>query len=81
MQSLNVREWYMAEYPTDQFGEKIKKGVTFSDVFNALLSGKCVYKLLLGKDVDSVIRERVFTKLAELKNVEYYAIYDLWLNA
>lgn len=81
MQSLNVREWYMAEYPTDQLGQMLKKGVTFADVFNALMSGKNVYKLLLGKHGDSVIRERVFTKLAELKNVEYYAIYDLWLNA
>lgn len=81
MQSLNVREWYMAEYPTDELGEMIKKGVTFFDVMGALLTGKCVYELLLGEYGDSLVRERVFGKLAELQNVEYSVIYDLWLKA
>ena len=81
MQSLNVREWYMTEYPTDELGEMINKDVTFFDVMGALLTGKCVYELLLGEYGDSLVRERVFAKLSELQKVKYSVIYDLWLKA
>ena len=81
MKSLKVREWYMAQYPSDEMGEMILKNVTFFDVMGALLVGKCVYEVMMGVYGDSIVRERVFAKLAELHKVEYDVIYDLWLKA
>ena len=54
MQNLNVRDWYMIEFPTDEVGERIKKDVTFFDVMGALLTGKCVYETMMGNYGDSI---------------------------
>ena len=64
----------MAEFPTDEVGERIKKDVTFFDVMGALLTGKCVYETMMGNYGDSIVRERVFDKMAKLHNVDYDVI-------
>lgn len=72
-----VRDWYIKEYPTDELGQEISADITFQDVFDCLDRYQDVYSCL---DVyDSVVRERVFTKLAELIDTDYDYIYDQWM--
>ena len=74
----NVRDWYVKEFPTDSLGSAIREGVTFLDVAAALNTGRKVYGVLgVG---DSVVRERVFSKLAEIFSVPYEKIYEIWLK-
>ena len=73
-----IRKWYIATYPTDELGQEIDANITFGQLVNNMRIGKDVYKMLgVG---DSIIRERVFEALAEVKNTTYDAIYNLWLN-
>ena len=51
---------------------------TFEDLFNTLKNKIDVYSLFgVG---DSVIRERLFERLAEIEGVKYSYIYDLWMQ-
>lgn len=72
-----VKEWYIKEYSTDDLGREINEEITFYDIFYALDRYKDIYEIL-GVE-DSVIRERVFQKLADIMKVEYNYIYEQWL--
>ena len=78
-ENTKVKEWYMTEYPDDELGEEINKDITFNDLFVVLDTYKSVYDAL--NVWDSIIRERTFSKLAEVMNVDYGYIYDQWLKA
>jgi hypothetical protein len=59
-------------------GTEIYSENTFSDLYTVLIMGLDVYSLIgVG---DSIIRERLFAELADIKNVPYSEIYELWLN-
>lgn len=76
--NIKIKDWYVKEYATDELGENINENITFEDLFNTLDNYGDVYKLLgVG---DSVIRERVFEKLAEIMEVDYDYIYEQWLK-
>lgn len=77
---LNVKEWYRGEYSTDDLVEKIKDTVTFEDVFEALDNYEDIYEVI-GNGIDSIVRERIFNKLATLMEVDYDYIYDQWLKS
>ena len=73
---MNVKDWYKKEFPTDTMGERIANDVTFDDVFKAIQHGKDVYSVIgVG---DSVIRERVFKKLAQVEHISEDVLYDWW---
>ena len=74
-----IKEWYIKEYPTDELGMEINNDITFDDLFVVLDTYKDVYKAL--NVLDSLIRERVFCKLAEIMNVDYDYIYSQWLKS
>ncbi len=76
---LNVKEWYRGEYPTDDLVEEIKDTVTFEDVFEALDNYRDIYNEI--GTTDSLVRERIFNKLATLMEVDYDYIYDQWLKS
>jgi hypothetical protein len=78
-ENTKIKEWYMTEYPDDELGEEMNKDVTFYDLFVVLDTYKSVYDTL--NVWDSIIRERVFSKLAEIMNVDYDYIYEQWLRA
>ena len=78
-ENTKIKEWYMTEYPDDELGEEMNKDVTFHDLFVVLDTYKSVYDTL--NVWDSIIRERVFSKLAEIMNVDYDYIYEQWLRA
>lgn len=77
---LNVKEWYRGEYSTDDLVEEIKDTVTFKDVFEALDNYEDIYEVI-GNGIDSIVRERIFNKLATLMEVDYDYIYDQWLKS
>lgn len=76
---LNVKEWYKGEYPTDNLGDRIKEDTTFYDIFYALDNYKDIYDII--GVTDSLVRERIFEKLATLMEVDYDYIYDQWLKS
>ena len=72
-----IKNWYLKNFSGDDLGEYIKENITFAGLFDCLDNYKCVYEFL-GVD-DSIIRERVFEKLADIMDVEYEYIYNQWL--
>lgn len=71
-----IKDWYIKAFPTDDMGEGICG--TFKGFLQTLIQGEDIYDYI---DVgDSVIRERIFSKLAEMLDVDYDDIYYLWLN-
>jgi len=75
---LNIHKWYTQTYPDDELGDEINDLRSFGDLYDALLSLEDPYKIIgVG---DSVIRERIFQKLAEELGVDYSQVYDLWLK-
>ena len=74
----NIKNWYMAAFPSDDLGAEINENATFNDIIHALLAHKDVYTVFgVG---DSLVRERIFEELAGLLNVDYDVIYDSWLE-
>ena len=73
-----IKEWYQATYPedTDMF-PALHPTATFQDLFYRLDTHKDVYPLCAD---DSIVRERTFTRLAELMEVEYGYVYTQWLQ-
>lgn len=79
MENQKIRDWYLQAYSDDDMGSELKRGITFYDLFVALEERKDVYDFLGA--YDSIIRERIFKKLAEIMKVDYNYIYDQWLGA
>jgi hypothetical protein len=75
---MNIREFYVKNYPTDDMGKGINPKATFAGLLNQLIIGGDVYDYL--SVYDSIIRERLFEGLAEELNVKYEYVYNLWLN-
>ena len=76
-----IKEWYLKEYSSDSLGNQLLDSTTFYDLFYALDRKKDIYTTLFGNEElgDSLIRERVFEKLAEIMGVDYNYIYEQWL--
>ena len=74
----SVKEWYLNSFEVDNLGNEISEGITFGDVMRCLEEHNDFYDCIgVG---DSVIRERVFEKLAEILNVEPLTVYYQWLK-
>lgn len=77
--NLLVKPWYQVQFPTDDLGDYINEKLTFNSVMSALKKRQEIYDVLgVG---DSIVRERVFSKLAEIAGVTYSQIYELWLES
>lgn len=73
-----VKPWYMREFPTDDLGAEIRDGLTFRDIADGLLAFEDVYGIFgVG---DSIVRERIFSELAEILGVDYEIIYLTWIS-
>jgi hypothetical protein len=75
---MNVREFYVKNYPSDDMGDGINPQATFDGLVHALSNCQDVYEYLYV--YDSIIRERLFEKLSEILNCEYEVIYQRWLS-
>jgi hypothetical protein len=70
---VKIKDWYMKNYPTDDLGEELNDEVTFEDMWNEDYEKYNIYQVMgVG---DSVIRERLFEHLAEIKGVSYDVVY------
>ena len=75
---MNIKEFYLNEYPTDELGSELKENITFSGLLNNLFTENNIYDYIgVG---DSIIRERLFSQLSIQLNKEYDYVYNLWLN-
>ena len=80
-ENSKIKEWYLKEYSTDSVGNDLLDNITFYDLFYALDRRKDIYMTLFGSEElgDSLVRERIFGKLAEIMGVDYNYIYEQWL--
>lgn len=76
--TLTVKEWYEEVFPNDYCSQSLDETTTFADVDDALNNHQDIYEVL-GIE-DSIIRERIFAKLAEIKSVDYDEVYNKWLE-
>jgi len=76
---MNLKEFYMKNYPTDELGVEINENTTFVGLLHALYEGNDVYDYF-GVD-DSIVRERLFEGLSKEINTSYDYIYYMWLNS
>jgi hypothetical protein len=75
----NIREYYLEAFPSDELGTEINPKATFEGLEKVLNNYEDVYEYIgVG---DSIVRERVFDKLAEILGVEYDVIYSQWILA
>ena len=80
LRATNVREWYMSNYPTDDLGPKIRADISMWDVVGLLNAGlgHRIYDFLhVG---DSIVRERIFGRIAKLVGCDYDDVYYTWLR-
>ena len=75
---MNIREFYVKNYPSDDMGADINPNATFDGLAQALSNCQDVYNYLYV--YDSIIRERCFEKLSLILNCEYEVIYQRWLS-
>ena len=70
---VKIKDWYMKNYPTDDLGKELNDEVTFEDMWNEDYKKYDIYQVMgVG---DSLIRERLFEHLAEIKGVSYDVVY------
>ena len=74
-----IKNYYLNEYPDDDLGADINPRADFDGLLMVLNEGDDVYEYL--GVTDSLVRERVFQKLADLMGVDYNQIYDMWLSS
>ena len=73
-----IRAWYEKAFPSDELAGEIRD-ITFYDFLDRLNHEEDPYELLgVG---DSIVRERVFDRAAELLQVDYDVIYLKWLRS
>jgi hypothetical protein len=75
---MKIREFYLETYPMDELGLELNETPTFPGLLNQLIIDGDIYQYIGVSD--SLVRERLFEKLAENLNVGYDYIYNLWLN-
>jgi len=71
----NLKSWYTFNFSSDELGNEINPKATFEGLkknLSKVYPYLCVY--------DSIIRERLFSELANRLNVDYSVIYNEWLN-
>jgi len=73
---MNIKKWYLDNFNDNQ-GININANADFTEMDYYEI--RHIYEYL-GDEIDSVIRERVFEKLASLLGIPYSDIYDIWLG-
>ena len=79
--NVDIRTWYINEYPDDELVSEILDGLLFGDLWDGLLlggGGFDVYSFLGVYESD--IRERVFEGLCVFMGVDYDVVYNMWLG-
>ena len=75
---MNIKQFYIENYPTDELGIEIKENVIFTGLLDVLHNTGDVYEYV--GVWDSIVRERLFEKLSEILETSYDYVYELWLK-
>lgn len=78
MEKEKLRDFYVREYPTDELGPEINPDADFEGLFETLDHYRDVYEYI-GVE-DSIVRERLFSRLAKVMDCDYGYVYDQWLQ-
>ena len=73
-----LQEWYLKKYPSDELGQELTDNITSVEAWIAMRCHQDIYEVL-GIE-DSIVRERIFEKMARDLHLKYDDIYDLWLH-
>ena len=74
--SASIKKWYVKAYPTDDLGPELHG--SFAGALETMAKGGDLYEYM--SVTDSLVRERLFTHLFEMLDLDYEHIYQLWLN-
>jgi hypothetical protein len=77
--TMTIKEFYTTNYPDDKLGLEINKTNSLAGLWNELLAGGDLYEYIGVKN--SVIRERLFKKLADDIGESYDYVYNLWITS
>ena len=72
-----IKNYYLANFPTDELGLEINEDATFEGLFETLDRYRDVYDYI--GVMDSIVRERIFERLCEIMECEYDVVYDQWM--
>ena len=75
---MNIKEFYLKNYPTDEMGEDINENANFTGLITQIFGGFDIYEYV--GVYDSLVRERLFQELANQLNKPYEYVYQLWLK-
>jgi hypothetical protein len=75
---MNIKQFYLKKYPTDELGVEISENANFTGLLNELFTSNDVYEYI--NVYDSLVRERLFTELSAILNCSYDYVYNLWLK-
>ena len=75
---MNIKEYYVKEYPTDELGVELKDDVTFLGLLDTLYTKGDIYEYI--GVADSLVRERLFHEISQILNKPYEYVYLLWLK-
>jgi hypothetical protein len=75
---MTIKNYYTQTFFTDELGNEINSKATFEGLFYELDNYQDVYEYI--GVYDSIVRERIFQKLADIMGVNYEYIYLQWLN-
>lgn len=68
-------------FPEDtEIAQDIRPNATFWGCLRCLDDYGDIYLYLMGNNGDSIVRERVFAKLADIMGEDYGYIYDQWMK-
>jgi hypothetical protein len=70
----NIKKYYTNKFPTDELGLEINPQATFLGLIGNIGD---VYEYI--GVVDSLVRERLFERIAEIMECSYDEVYSLWL--
>ncbi len=72
----NIKEYYTTTFPTDELGAELNESADFQGLYAVLCMQHDVYDYI---DVaDSLVRERLFERLAEMYGLSYDDVYNQW---
>jgi hypothetical protein len=72
-----IQSWYLNTFLDDAEGVSLKRNVTFEQAAYCLKSKEDFYEFI--GIADTIIRERIFWKIAELYEIDYSVVYNQWL--
>jgi hypothetical protein len=75
---MTIKDFYLNNYPTDELGVELNEKATFAGLVTILFGDMDVYDYIgVG---DSLVRERLFSELANQLNKSYDYVYQLWIK-